>query len=677
MVVVNASVDQLEKAFHTEIHHYEKEHPRLGRYKFRTHTGFHVPDHIHPMLHAILGVHTEYKAVRATVPPADLPNGVSFTPQQISGIYSGLTTSANQQVIGLYGWLQNATEIQNTLNNWGLASAGTTTSTVFVSVDGSTNGSDPNSGDAGEGNVDNVMILGFSGGVKTLAIYFADRSAENYPELLARMLHPNPGDPVVTLFSISSVFTEDFEQNTYIPFFNACETYHEDAALIGVTIISAVGDEGSSNYFPSTTENWIAYPCGSPWILNTGGTTVASIGTGQYPTFTEWVWNDNPNSIGATGGGISRIFPRPTYQTIYVPNMPAQSDFGFIGRGMPDVAGNASSFSGYNTEVNGAFGVIGGTSVTAPQYAGCLARVMQALGRPLGFLNPTIYHIQQGLWNAQAANGAGVNITDTHGNVFSLVTSANNGLQIANHGTVDATTANVVYLLYMSPPIDLLFQQNSSGLFYEKSPGDANSVWAQVNDPIPFLLTIRDIGTQSGSGTNNSSNGSPGYPVVNNGWDACTGWGVVNFQALTNYLVSASFDSIPVWFQVQATNAQGTGPTSQTYGPFTTSPFTTRPVFTIIPVPTNVHLAGGTAGKPLIAWTWVGTGTPTFNFRWTFDSLSPGYATFISSPTQTSSTTWQLSLSGAVSGDFYLAQVQVITSAGTSDWGPSIAFASP
>jgi kumamolisin len=100
----------------------------------------------------------------------------------------------------------------------------------------------------------------------------------------------------------------------------------------------------------------------------------------------ELVWNDPAD--GATGGGVSEVFARPAYQRgAKVP----RSASGHVGRGVPDVAGDASPATGYRVRVDGQEFVIGGTSAVAPLWAGLIARINQQLGRPVGFLNPLLY----------------------------------------------------------------------------------------------------------------------------------------------------------------------------------------------------------------------------------------------------------------------------------------------
>jgi kumamolisin len=62
-----------------------------------------------------------------------------------------------------------------------------------------------------------------------------------------------------------------------------------------------------------------------------------------------------------------------------------------VGRGVPDVAGDADPETGYNVVVDGSATVIGGTSAVAPLWAGLLARINQSLGKSVGYVNPLLY----------------------------------------------------------------------------------------------------------------------------------------------------------------------------------------------------------------------------------------------------------------------------------------------
>jgi len=109
--------------------------------------------------------------------------------------------------------------------------------------------------------------------------------------------------------------------------------------------------------------------------------------TSNEQIVSETVWNDQSGG-GATGGGVSNVFPLPSWQDGFgVPTPTVQSG----GRGVPDVSGNADPNTGYNILVDGENAVFGGTSAVAPLWAALVARINQSIGKPVGFLNPLIY----------------------------------------------------------------------------------------------------------------------------------------------------------------------------------------------------------------------------------------------------------------------------------------------
>jgi len=132
--------------------------------------------------------------------------------------------------------------------------------------------------------------------------------------------------------------------------------------------------------------NHVDFPASSPYALACGGTRLQSSGT---TIASEKVWNELPNE-GATGGGISDFFPLPAWQSgAHIP--PSANPGRHVGRGIPDVAGNADPETGYVTRVDGQPDVIGGTSAVAPLWAGLIALINQSLGKPAGYLNPVLY----------------------------------------------------------------------------------------------------------------------------------------------------------------------------------------------------------------------------------------------------------------------------------------------
>jgi hypothetical protein len=71
--------------------------------------------------------------------------------------------------------------------------------------------------------------------------------------------------------------------------------------------------------------------------------------------------------------------------------VPASINDGHRGRGVPDVAANASPNSGYPFILGGGPAIANGTSASAPPWAGLVAVFNAAVGENLGFINPVIY----------------------------------------------------------------------------------------------------------------------------------------------------------------------------------------------------------------------------------------------------------------------------------------------
>jgi kumamolisin len=163
----------------------------------------------------------------------------------------------------------------------------------------------------------------------------------------------------------------------------------------------------------------------------------------------ETVWNELANNEGATGGGVSRYFALPSYQSSA--GVPTQPQTHFAGRGVPDVAGDADPVTGYSVRVDGKNTVIGGTSAVAPLWAGLLALINQALGKPVGFVNPLLYQIGT--------------------SAFQDITQGNNGYYQAKAGW-DACTGlgspNGAALLHA-------LQNGSTSTTNEQQPSEADS----------------------------------------------------------------------------------------------------------------------------------------------------------------------------------------------------------
>ena len=172
-----------------------------------------------------------------------------------------------------------------------------------------------------------------------------------------------------------------------------------------VTVVMSSGDYGAAitpchgARASAAPVKGVDLPASDPLTLAAGGTSLqASRATGAY--IGETAWNrPSPSVSQASGGGFSRLFPRPAYQD------------GIVGigatRGVPDVAADADrrtamalAFSDGGQDY-GLAGV-GGTSVAAPLWAAVIALADQYAGRHLGFVNPALYRIGRSAYYHQA-----------------------------------------------------------------------------------------------------------------------------------------------------------------------------------------------------------------------------------------------------------------------------------
>jgi kumamolisin len=213
-----------------------------------------------------------------------------------------------------------------------------------------------------------------------IVVYFAPNTDAGFLDAVSTAIHDTLNKPSVVSISWGAAESDWTNQAM-----QAMDKVFQDAASLGVTICCAAGDSGSTDGVNDGRLH-VDFPASSPYALACGGTRLE--GSGSSIT-KEIVWNEGVSG-GATGGGISDVFDLPKWQTnANIP--PSANPSGRIGRGMPDVAGDADPFTGYQVLVDGKQLIIGGTSAVAPLWAGLIALFNQKLGHSVGYLNPGIY----------------------------------------------------------------------------------------------------------------------------------------------------------------------------------------------------------------------------------------------------------------------------------------------
>lgn len=179
----------------------------------------------------------------------------------------------------------------------------------------------------------------------------------------------------------------------------------ESGTAAGVTFLASSGDDGSTGSakqpvgkggttLPTPEVGW---PASDPLVTAIGGTnlctspfdgTVVDSVDGPSTPPDSCASGDRETAWNGSGGGFSKVFSRPAYQS-GVAGIPSTA------RGVPDISMNAScktyvvvldTAPGYG----GYYGVCG-TSEASPMFAGVVAIADQAAGHDLGNINGALY----------------------------------------------------------------------------------------------------------------------------------------------------------------------------------------------------------------------------------------------------------------------------------------------
>lgn len=390
IVKLSGTVTAVQKAFSVDLKLYQDESSERS---YRGRTGeIHLPDEIHQVVESVHGLDNrdQAKAHFRMAPPAvpqrlsaaalaAKPKGAthqaapkSFTPAQIAGAYNFPTDATGKgQTIALIE-LGGGYKTADLTKYFHQVGANPTVSAV--SVHGATNHPTGNpNGPDGEVVLD-IEVAGAVASAANIVVYFANNTDKGFLDAITTAIHDQTNKP-----SIISISWGGAESNWTQQSLDSFNEVFKDAALLGVTVLAASGDDGSSDGVKDGGQH-VDFPASSPFVLACGGTRLIANGNTIQD---ETTWGGIPDD-GASGGGVSGHFPAPTYQNGMLPS-------GFTGRGVPDVAGDADPQTGYQVLVDGVSTVIGGTSAVAPLYAGLVALLNEKTENRCGFLNPVLY----------------------------------------------------------------------------------------------------------------------------------------------------------------------------------------------------------------------------------------------------------------------------------------------
>jgi kumamolisin len=154
-------------------------------------------------------------------------------------------------------------------------------------------------------------------------------------------------------------------------------------AAAGVNVFVSSGDAGSNPDVTGQNSSGpvqVEYESSDSAVIGVGGTSLFLAADGEVAREDAWT---------GSGGGVSVLFAtRPAWQK--APGMGAGA-----GRLVPDVSAAADPNTGAFLVLNGVPVGMGGTSWSAPMWAGFCALINEARGKagkpPLPFLNPLLY----------------------------------------------------------------------------------------------------------------------------------------------------------------------------------------------------------------------------------------------------------------------------------------------
>jgi kumamolisin len=348
---------QFNKAFGVELGRYEDlvRQSRGGPPRMETYRGrdgvIHIPKDLRGIVLGVFGLDNRRITKRAA---ADPPNTNPITVPEVTKLYNFPPNFAAGQTIAILsedGYaLTDLTQYNTTL-----PPTFSVPNPTDITVRGPGNlGFDP----FGETTQD-ISIAGTAARSASMAVYFTTFDQVGWVDLLLRVVHPNPGDPQCSVLSTSFYVSNGDDaaelaaEGITVAWINAVSAAFQDMAIQGVTFCTVSGDYGvNSSAYGGAPSDGVVYPGSDPWALCCGGTTIGNI-IGN--TCEEWNWNDPaPGQFwGTTGGGVSDFFNfLPSYQVDA--GVPVSLKDGHVGRGVPDVAANASYNSGYQIIIGGA-----------------------------------------------------------------------------------------------------------------------------------------------------------------------------------------------------------------------------------------------------------------------------------------------------------------------------------
>jgi kumamolisin len=391
----------MEQAFGTQLDDYSL--PNGEQYRGRV-GALTLPTSLEPYVVAVLGLDNrrEYRPHFRRAVATEAAAIKEFTPQEVAALYGFPTGDGAGQTVAIIelggAFDQSDLERYFTDDIAQPRKPGATITAAYVDGVAPVPYNDPPAGSKGYTGDDievmlDIEVVGAIAPAANIVVYFAaNEGDQHFYNAVSEALHAQPRPCVI---SISWGGPEAGTEQTR----HAWDDLAASAASLGTAICIASGDNGAADESPQYPDAFdgrrhVDAPADTPHVLACGGTRViSSNGTARQA---EVAWNDGNNG-GASGGGVSTVFPVPPWQQ--AADCIAEGAQPIQGRGVPDVAADASPNSGYLVRADGSKQTIGGTSAVAPLYAGLLARIATKLNGQIPLVLPLFYQA-----SAQAFN---------------------------------------------------------------------------------------------------------------------------------------------------------------------------------------------------------------------------------------------------------------------------------
>jgi pseudomonalisin len=416
-IVFSGTAGQVRSAFHTEIHAYnvngERHIANAGNPR--------IPRALARVVRGVVSLH-DFRSARLSSDglheveslPADTLGGAHYlapadfaTIYDVGGLYSNSIDGSGRSIAIAGRCTFNLTDVQAFRNNFGLPP---NDPTVIV------NGTDPGF-TTRDDEIEALLDVEWSGAVaKNAAIKYVASASTGSTDGVALSAQYIVNNNIAPVVSVSYGLCEVALGAAGNSFWNGL---WQQAAAQGITVVVASGDSGTVGCSPANAATpdgvGVNGMCSTPYSVCVGGTqfsdtsnpglywsaTNSPVGGSALSYIPEAVWNQS-SSVGgsglwSSGGGVSLVYPKPSWQS--GPGVPADGH-----RDVPDLSLNAATHDGYLVMMNNQFLDVGGTSASAPAFAGLMALVLQRWGVNQGNPNPILYTLA----TQQASGGAAV-----------------------------------------------------------------------------------------------------------------------------------------------------------------------------------------------------------------------------------------------------------------------------